>query len=77
MVHGHEVLLMMEGNSYSSEKELIDCIIQKFGLEEQFYTCSKDNMTADELVAFLREKGKFKSSSKGGFTVDMSKICHH
>lgn len=77
MTHGHEVLHMMEGNNYASNKELIDAIIQKFGPEERFFTCSATDMTATELVEFLAERGKFKPSGNDGFTVDTSQICNH
>ena len=39
MTHGHEVLAMMQGHSYS-EKSLLEAIIAKFGTEERFYTFS-------------------------------------
>lgn len=77
MTHGHEVLNMMEGNCYASTQELIDAIIAQFGREERFFTCSADNMTAQELVCFLQERGKFKPSSNKTFTVDKNKICNH
>ncbi len=78
MTHGHEVLHMMEGNSYASREELIDAIIARFGAEEKFYTCSAEDMTAAELVDFLEQRGKFMPASKSdSFTVDTTKICNH
>lgn len=78
MTHGHEVLDMMQGNSYSSPEDLIEAIINKFGPDERFYTCSAENMTAAELVQFLTERGKFMPAADGGnFTADPSKRCHH
>lgn len=74
-LHAHEVLHMMEGNSYS-ESSLREAIINKFGKEQHFYACSADNMNVDELIAFLKEKGKFMSTTDG-FTVDKSKVCDH
>ena len=53
MVHGHEVLHMMEGNNYSTKEGLVQAIISKFGPDERFYTCSAEGMTAEELVDFL------------------------
>lgn len=76
MTHGHDVLHMMEGNSYTTES-LIEAIKAKFGPDERFYTCSAENMTAEELVAFLSDRGKFMPADKAGFTVDTSKICKH
>ena len=49
MTHGHEVLEMMQGHSYT-EKSLLEAIIAKFGQEERFYTCSADNLTAQGLI---------------------------
>ena len=75
MTHGHEVLEMMQGRSYT-EKSLLEAIIEKFGPEERFYTCSADNLTAQGLIDFLKERGKFKPA-EDGFTVDESKVCEH
>ena len=75
MTHGHEVLEMMQGHSYT-EKSLLEAIIEKFGPEERFYTCSADNLTARGLIDFLKERGKFKPA-EDGFTVDESKVCNH
>ena len=75
MTHGHEVLEMMQGHSYT-EKSLLEAIIAKFGPDERFYTCSADNLTAQGLIDFLKERGKF-MPLEDGFTVDGSKVCQH
>ena len=75
MTHGHEVLDMMQGHSYS-EKSLLEAIIEKFGSDERFYTCSADNLTAQELIKFLKEHGKFMPMEEG-FTVDKTKVCEN
>jgi probable metal-binding protein len=74
-LHAHEVLHMMEGNSYS-ETSLKEAIIQKFGNEQRFYACSADDMDIDELIVFLKNKGKFMPADEG-FTVDITKVCSH
>lgn len=74
-LHAHEVLHMMEGNSYS-ETSLRDAIIEKFGANQHFYACSADDMNVDDLIEFLKMKGKFMPSNEG-FTVDISKVCDH
>lgn len=74
-LHAHEVLHMMEGNSYS-EVSLKEAIINKFGAEQRFYACSADDMNVDELIEFLKYKGKFMPAEEG-FTVDISKVCNH
>ncbi|WP_459190256.1 YecH family metal-binding protein [Parabacteroides sp. APC149_11_2_Y6] len=74
-LHAHEVLHMMEGNSYT-EETLKEAIIMKFGKDQRFYTCSAENMNIDELIEFLKQKGKFMPSNEG-FTVDITKVCNH
>ncbi len=77
MIHGHEVLQMMQGNSYSSKEELVKAIISRFGETERFYTCSAEGMTAAQLVDFLEQRSKFMPAHSDGFTVDTSKVCNH
>lgn len=74
-LHAHEVLYMMEGNNFT-ESSLREAILKKFGKEQRFYTCSADNMDVNELIDFLKMKGKFKPAEEG-FTVDMTKVCNH
>ncbi len=74
MTHGHEVLRMMEGNSYTREG-LVRAIIDKFGAQESFCTCHAEGLTAEELVGFLEGRGKFIPAGHGAFTVDVTKIC--
>ncbi|WP_392560527.1 YecH family metal-binding protein [Orbus mooreae] len=75
-IHGHEVLDMMKNHHYTEESLLV-AINQKFGENATFHTCSKQGMTAQELIKFLAHKGKFKSAESSEFTVDVTKICHH
>ncbi len=78
MTHGHEILHMMEGNSYATKQELIDAIIGRFGTDERFYTCSAEGMTAAELVDFLEVRGKFMpATGADNFTVNITKVCNH
>ena len=75
MTHGHEVLAMMQGKSYT-EEGLLKAIIEQFGPDERFYTCSADNLTAQGLIDFLKSHGKFKPMDDG-FTVDTTKVCEN
>ncbi len=78
MTHGHEVLQMMQGNSYATREQLIDAIVARFGADEEFYTCSAEGMTAAELVDFLEARGKFMpAQDTNQFTVDITKVCNH
>lgn len=75
--HGHEVLEMMlaSGQSYNDES-LEQAIHQKFGAEARFHICSGSGMTAAELIAALRAKGKF-SSSDEAYTFNPADRCKH
>ena len=75
MTHGHEVLEMMQGHSYT-EKSLLEAIIARFGADERFYTCSAENLTAQGLIDFLKDHGKFMPADEG-FTVDTTKVCNN
>lgn len=77
MTHGHEVLHMMEGNSYATREELVRAIVERFGAEERFHTCSVEGLDAAQLVDFLAERGKFMPAGSEAFTVDSSKVCNH
>lgn len=75
-LHAHEVLHMMEGNSYS-EESLAQAIKDRFGEDQRFYACSAEDMDIPMLIKFLKMKGKFMPSQEDGFTVDISKVCNH
>ncbi len=72
-IHAHEILRMMEGNSYTTES-LQNAIIEKFGEDASFHTCSAEGLDASGIIKFLVEKGKFKPTTDG-FTMDITKVC--
>jgi probable metal-binding protein len=76
-IHGHEVMhMMVETNVGFTRESLKTAIHSKFGQDSRFYTCSAENMDADQLISFLESKGKF-HPVEGGFTTEPSKICNH
>ena len=74
-LHAHEVLNMMGTKTYTEEL-LKKEILENFGEDTLFYTCSAEDMNADELIAFLKQKGKFKPQEEG-FAFDETKRCNH
>lgn len=74
-IHAHEVLHMMEGNNYADNEALRSAVVERFGAEQTFNTCSREGLDIDSLILFLKEKGKFKPSC-GGFTMDITKVCN-
>lgn len=76
-VHGHEVMKMMvEAKKEYTRESLKADIIDQFGEQTRFYTCSAEGMTPDELITLLDHKGKFLKSDTG-FTTDPNRICDH
>ena len=76
-IHGHDVLdfMIASGESYT-RATLADAIRKRFGADAQFHTCSADGMTAEELIEFLAQRGKF-AGTEAGFTVDPDRVCAH
>lgn len=76
-IHGHDVLnMMIESGEQYTEQSLVQAIDFRFGNNARFHTCSAENMTAAELVAFLAARGKFIPADEG-FSTHVSKICRH
>ena len=76
-IHGHEVMRMMLASGRLYTKETLGAaIVDHFGKQTRFYTCSEDNLTATELVEFLAARGKFIETGTG-FNTDPDKICDH
>lgn len=76
-IHGHDVLkMMLESGKIYTKKSLVADIIQKFGADARFHTCSAEGMTAEEMVAFLEAKGKLVPLG-GGFQTAANLMCQH
>ena len=43
-----------------TEEGLLKAIIEQFGPDERFYTCSAENLTAQGLIDFLKEQNLYK-----------------
>jgi probable metal-binding protein len=76
-IHGHEVLQMMldSGKTYT-KASLVHDIIQRFGGEARYHTCSAEDMAAGQLVEFLDSRGKLVLQD-GGLQTSASLMCNH
>lgn len=76
-IHGHDVIEMIiqAGKAYTRDSLRAD-IVNRFGAKARFYTCSSDNLPADELITFLEARGKFRDAGTG-FTIDQEQVCNH
>ena len=76
-IHGHEIMEMMLATEQAFTREsLRQAVLDKFGEEARFFTCSAQNMTADEVIDFLQSRGKFIEAGDG-FNTSPDKICSH
>ena len=76
-VHGHEVMqMMLEQEGAFTRESLREAIGQRFGRQARFFTCSAQDMTADQLIDFLAARGKFVPHDNG-FNTAPDRICQH
>ena len=76
-VHGHDVIAMIRETPTAYTREtLVAAIIVRFGAATRFFTCSAQDMTAEQLVDFLEGHGKFMPQGEG-FTVNPARLCQH
>ena len=76
-IHAHEIMHMMrESNQVYTKASLQEAIIQRFGEQSRFYTCSAGNMTASEIIEFFEGRDKFKIEN-GGLTLNLKEMCDH
>lgn len=68
--------MMLESNAPYTKDSLRSAILARFGQDARFYTCSAENMTPEELIEFLKQRGKFVDAGEG-FTTGPDKICNH
>ena len=66
--HAHEVLGMMIGQTFTDET-LLAAMRETFGDDAKYYSCSQSDMSAEQLLGFLKSKGKF-VEVPGGYTVN-------
>ena len=76
-IHAHEVMrLMLELDAGFSRESLGLAIIERFGPDARFHSCSKDGMDVDAVIDFLESRGKFVARADG-FNTAQDKICNH
>ena len=54
----------------------VEAIEARFGVEARFHTCSAEGLTADGIVRFLIDRGKFFGDERS-LALDPSQVCQH
>lgn len=76
-VHGHEVIAMIrETPEVYTRESLAAAVVARFGAATRFFTCSAQDLTAEQLVDFLAERRKFVPQGES-FAVDPACGCRH
>lgn len=76
-IHGHDVMRMMvEAGRPFTESQLEQAIVQRFGAEARFHTCSASEMTPKELIGFLKVRSKF-IVTESQLSMTAESICNH
>jgi probable metal-binding protein len=75
--HAHEVMhMMLEQDDGFSRESLTKAIIDRFGADARFCSCSAAGMDVHTVIDFLESRGKFVARG-GGFSTLESNICDH
>ena len=76
-IHAHQVMQMMiEQDEGFSRESLAQAIIENFGIDARFYSCSAAGMDVHAVIDFLESRGKFVARDDG-FTIAQDRICSH
>lgn len=76
-IHGHEVMRMMVGAPRPFTEEALEAaVVKQFGGDARFHTCSAEDMTARELIHFLKARDKF-IITREGLSMAQDNICDH
>jgi probable metal-binding protein len=68
--------MMLEQEGGFSRESLARAIVDRFGKEARFHSCSASGMDIQAVIAFLESRGKFVARDDGFNTAEI-KICNH
>ncbi len=75
--HGHEVIQMVSTSNKSYTRDsLRAAITERFGEDATFYTCSQSGMSPDEMIDFMKARGKFQEGDDT-LTFNHANACDH
>jgi len=76
-IHAHEVMrMMLELDTDFSRESLGLAIIERFGADATFHSCSQAGMGVSAVIDFLESRGKFVARANG-FNTAKNRICSH
>jgi probable metal-binding protein len=76
--HAHDVMHLLAGQSRAlTASEIKSLILEKFGLDADFGSCSMDGMDADQVIQFLLDRQKLSEVEPGKFVLEGNHSCGH
>ncbi len=76
-VHIHEIMkLMIDSGKNYTHASLKAAILQSFGEQATFCSCSMQGLNADQAIDFMEARGKFVPSNEG-FSMPAENMCNH
>jgi probable metal-binding protein len=76
-IHGHEIMeIILAAGLPHSRQTLGQAVAESYGGNPRFHTCSAQDMTLDDLLAFLISRGKV-IEVDGFFQTAREQICDH
>jgi len=76
-IHAHEIMhMMLEMDKKFSRESLGQAIVERFGKDARFRSCSASGMDVQAVIDFLESRGKF-IAGDDGFNTAGDKICNH
>ncbi|MCY9873679.1 YecH family metal-binding protein [Vibrio barjaei] len=74
-IHAHKVLNLLREQPMT--RELLEkTVIEQFGTEARFRTCSREGFDLDSLLAFFVEKQKV-IENQGVWELNIERVCSH
>jgi len=75
-VHGHTVINLVKAQpGYFSQDSLIQAVKAEHG-DARFHTCSQQDLTLEQLIAFLLDRKKLLEQG-GKLSINDARICNH
>ena len=68
--------MMLEQGGVFSRDSLAQAIVDRFGANTRFHSCSAAGMDVHAVIEFLESRGKFVARDDG-FNTAKDKICNH
>ena len=76
-IHGHELINLIDKQKKGlSIEEIKQLAHREIGKDVIYYTCSRNNMATDGMIAFLLDSRKL-IPAENGYVINHGNLCEH